>query len=75
MNLYLKFFNCMSNVLDSSFILKTTGTFPMGHVFEVKFAVNRKNKIYSWMNTLLYFFSNLSVNGHISIIISSTTLT
>ena len=65
----------MSNTLDSSFVLKTAGTFPMGYVFEVKFAVNGKNKIYSWMNTLLYFFSNLSVNGHISIIISSTTLT
>ena len=27
------------------------------------------------MNTLLYFFSNLSVNGHITIIISSRILT
>ena len=71
MNLYLKFFNCLSNMLDSSF--------PMGHVFEVNFAdkvySERKNEIYSWMNTLLYFFSNLSVNGHISMIMSSITLT
>ena len=31
MNLYLKFFNCFYNALDSSFVLKTTGTFPMSH--------------------------------------------
>ena len=33
----MKFFNCLSNALDSSFVLKTAGTFPMSHVFEVKF--------------------------------------
>ena len=39
----MKFFNCFYNALDSSFVLKTTGTFPMSHVisdchvFEVKF--------------------------------------